>query len=86
MFAGYLGLSNQALSQAQAWKRMFAKPANTRFLFDMRPLMPAAQGEAQTEGSRADSVVRVFTSFVDRLSGELWAGTLAMKARFGISW
>ena len=86
MFGRYLGLSGQAISRAQAQERMFAKLANPRFLLDMRPLLPAAQVEALTEESTADSFRRVFTTLVDRLPGEPWAKTSAMKERFGIQW
>ncbi len=82
----YLDLSGQAISRAQAQERMFAKLANPRFLRDMRPLLPAAQAEALTEDSTADSFRRVFTDLVDGLPGEPWERTPAMKERFGISW
>ena len=86
MFARNLGLSGQAISRAQAQERMFAKLANPRLLLDMRPLLPAARAEALTEESTADSFRRVFTILVDRLPGEPWGRTSAMKERFGISW
>ena len=86
MFGRYLDLSRQAISRAQAQERMFAKLANPRFLLDMRPLLPAAQAEALTEESTAASFRRVFTILVDRLPGEPWGRTAAMKERFGISW
>jgi predicted nucleotidyltransferase component of viral defense system len=86
MFGRYLALSGQAISRAQAHERMFAKLANPRFLLDMRPLLPAAQVEALTEASTAESFRLVFTTLVDRLPGDPWAKTPAMKERFGISW
>ena len=86
MFGCYLGLSGQAISRAQAEERMFAKLAKPRFLLDVRPLLPAAQAEALTEASTADSFRRVFTTLVDRLTGESWGRTPAMKEHFGISW
>ena len=82
----YLDLSGQAISRAQAQERMFAKLANPRLLLDMRPLLPAAQAEALTDASTADSFRRVFTILVDQLPGEPWGKTPAMKERFGISW
>ena len=86
MLGRYLDLSGQAISRAQAQERMFAKLANPRLLLDMRPLLPAAQAEALTEETTADSFRRVFTILVDRLPGEPWGRTPAMKERFGISW
>ena len=86
IFGRYLDLSDQAISRAQAQERMFAKLANTRFLLDLRPLLPAAQAEALTEEATADSFRRVFTMLIDRLPGEPWGRTQAMKERFGISW
>ncbi len=86
MFERYLDLSGQAISRAQAQERMFAKLANPRFLFDMRPLLRADQVEALTEESTAESFRRVFTTLVDRLPGEPWGRTPAMKERFGIAW
>ena len=86
MFGRYLGLSDQAISRAEAQERMFAKLAQPRLLLDMRPLLPAPQGEALTEESTAESFRRVFTTLVDRLPGEPWVRTPAMKERFGISW
>ena len=86
MFGRYLDLSDQAISRAEAQERMFAKLAQPRLLLDMRPLLPAPQGEALTEESTAESFRRVFTTLVDRLPGEPWVRTPAMKERFGISW
>lgn len=86
MFGRYLDLSGQAISRAQAQERMFAKLANPRFLLDMRPLLRADQVEALTEESTAESFRRVFTTLVDRLPGEPWVRTPAMKERFGIAW
>ena len=86
MFGRYLDLSGQAVSRAQAHERMFAKLANPRFLLDLRPLLPAAQAEAVTEEATADSFRRVFTILIDRLPGEPWGRTQAMKERFGFSW
>lgn len=86
MFGRYLDLSGQAISRAQAQERMFAKLANPRFLLDMRPLLRADQVEALTEESTAESFRRVFTTLVDRLPGEPWRRTPAMKERFGIAW
>ena len=86
MFGRYLTLSGQAISRAQAQERMFAKLANPRFLLDVRPLLPAARAETLTEESTAEAFRRVFMTLVDRLSGEPWGRTPAMKQRFGISW
>ena len=86
MFGRYLGLSGHATSRAQAQERMFAKLAQRRLVLDMRPLLPAAQVEALTDESTAESFRRVFTTLVDRLPGEPWERTPAMKERFGISW
>jgi predicted nucleotidyltransferase component of viral defense system len=82
----YLDLSGLTISRAQAQERMFAKLANPRFLLDMRPLLRADQVEALTEESTAESFRRVFTTLVDRLPGEPWGRTPAMKERFGIAW
>ena len=86
MFGQYLALSGQAISRAQAQARMFAKLANPRFLLDVRPLLPAARAETLTEDSTAEAFRRVFMTLVDRLPGEPWGRTPAMKQRFGISW
>ena len=86
MFGRYLDLSGQTISRAQAQERMFAKLANPRLLLDARPLLPAARAEALTEVATADWFRRVFTDLVDRLPGEPWGRTQAMKERFGISW
>ena len=56
------------------------------FLLDLRPLLPAAQAEALTEETTADCFRRVFTMLIDRMPGEPWGRTQAMKERFGISW
>ena len=86
MYGRYLDLSGQTISRAQAQERMFAKLANPRLLLDVRPLLPAAQAEALTEEATADWFRRVFTLLVDRLPGEPWGRTPAMKERFGIPW
>ena len=86
MFGCYLDLSGLAISRAQAQERMFAKLAQPRLLLDIRPLLPAAQAEALSDVSVAESFRSVFTTLVDRLPGEPWVRTPAMKERFGISW
>ena len=86
MFGRYLSRSGEVISRTQAEERMFAKLANPRFLLDIRPLLPAAQVEALTEDSTAESFRRVFTTLVDRLPGEPWGRTPAMKRRFDITW
>ncbi len=86
MFGQYLALSGQTISRAQAQNRMFAKLANPRFLHDVRPLLPAARAETLTEETTAEVFRRVFMTLVDRLPGEPWGRTAAMKQRFGISW
>ena len=86
MCGQYLALSGQTVSRAQAQERMFAKLANSHFLLDVRPLLPAAQAEALTEETTADCFRRVFTMLIDRLPGEPWGRTPTMKERFGISW
>ena len=86
VFGQYLALSGQAISRAQVQDRMFAKLANPRFLLDVRPLLPAARAEALTEGSTAEAFRLVFMTLVDRLPGEPWGRTAAMKQRFGIQW
>lgn len=83
-FGRYVALSGQVITRAQAEERMFAKLARPRFLTDMRPLLPAAQAEALTDESTLSSFTRVFSTFVERLPGESWARTAAMRERFGI--
>ena len=85
MFGQYLALSGQTISRAQAQERMFAKLANPRFLLDVRPLLPAARAETLTEASTAEAFRRVFVVLIDRLPGEPWGRTPAMKQRFGIT-
>ena len=65
---------------------MFTKLANPRFLLDLRLLLPAAQAEALTVETTADSFRRVFTMLIDQLPGEPWGRTQAMQERFRISW
>ena len=84
MFGAYLALSGQAISRAQAQERMFAKLANPRLLLDVRPILPAARAEGLTEESTQESFRRVFEVLIDRLPGEPWGRTAAMKQRFGI--
>ena len=86
VFGQYLALSGQAISRAQAQGRMFAKLANPRFLLDVRPLLPATRAEALTEESTEEAFRLVFMNLVDRLPGEPWGRTAAMKQRFGIRW
>ena len=86
MFGRYLALSGRTISRAQAQERMFAKLANPRLLLDVRPLLPAARAETLTEEATADVFRRVFVRLIDRLPGEPWGRTPAMKQRFGVRW
>lgn len=84
LFGRYVALSGQVITRAQAEERMFAKLARPRFLTDMRPLLPAAQAEALTDEATLASFTRVFSTFIERLPGESWARTGAMRERFGV--
>ena len=86
MFGRYLALSGRAISRAQAQQRMFAKLANPHFMFDVRPLLPAARAETLTEESTAEAFRRVFMTLVDQLPGDPWMRTPTMKQRFGVPW
>ena len=86
MFGRYVALSGQTILRAQAQARMFEKLANGRLLRDVRPLLPAARAEALTEKSTAEAFRRVFMTLVDRLPGDPWGRTAAIKERFGIPW
>ena len=86
IFGRYLSLSGQAISRARAQERMFSKLARPRTLLDVRPLLSAAEAQALTQGSVADSFRRVYMNLVDRLPGKPWAREPAMKERFGILW
>ena len=75
--------SQPALSPpAPRQQRMFAKLANPRLWLDVRPLLPA--DPAVTPTVEAQSFRWVFVDLVDRLQGEPWPRTAAMKVRFGI--
>ena len=65
---------------------LFAKLAHPRLWLDIRPLLPPAWAEALTAGATPESFRRVFSSVVDRIPGEPWARTPAMKDRFDIAW
>ena len=86
VFDRYLELSDRAISRAQAQERMFAKLAHPPLWLDLRPLLSPAWAEALTAASTVESFRRVFSSLVDRLPGEPWARTPAMKDRFDIAW
>jgi len=86
LFGRYLALTGQAISRAQAQERMFSKMANPRLLLDMRPLLSAPEAMALDEEATTKAFRKVFTTLVDRLPGEPWARTPAIKERFGISW
>ena len=86
IFAAYMDSSNLTISRAQAQERMFAKLAHPRLWLDVRPLLPADRAAEQTAATQAESFKRVFTDLIDRLPGDPWARTAAMKTRFGIEW
>ena len=86
IFGSYMDSSGLTISRAQAQERMFAKLAHPRLWLDIRPLLPADRAAAQTAATQAESFRRVFTDLIDRLPGDPWARTAAMKTRFGIEW
>ncbi len=86
VFGRYMARSGRPISRAQAQERMFAKLAHPRLWLDVRALLPAARAGGLTPAAQAESFRRVFTDLVDRLPGEPWARTAAMKVRFGIEW
>ena len=84
VFGLYMESSGVNISRAQAQERMFAKLANPRLWLDVSPLLPADR--AITPTVAAESFQRVFVDLVERLPGEPWVRTAAMKKRFGIEW
>ena len=84
VFGLYMESSGVYISCAEAQERMFAKLANPRLWLDVGPLLPADR--AITPVVAAESFQRVFVDLVERLPGEPWARTAAMKKRFGIEW
>lgn len=86
IFGCYMLSSGLTISRAQAQERMFAKLAHPRLWLDVRPLLPADRAAAQTAATQAESFRSVFTDLIDRLPGDPWARTAAMKTRFGIEW
>ena len=84
VFGLYMESSGVYISCAEAQERMFAKLANPRLWLDVGPLLPADRAIAPVVA--AESFQRVFVDLVERLPGEPWARTAAMKKRFGIEW
>jgi predicted nucleotidyltransferase component of viral defense system len=85
IFGMYLAGQDQAISRAEAQRRMFAKLANPRFLIDMRPLLPAVEAERLTEAATTSAFVSVFTKIVDWIPGDPWARADEMIKRFGLT-
>lgn len=85
LFARYLEGSGQAISRAQAQRRMFEKLARPRFVVDMKPLLPAAEAEKLSEESTKQLFETVFSALIERIPGEPWARTNEMKERFQLS-
>jgi hypothetical protein len=86
IFARYLALADQAITRAEAQRRMFANLAKPRFLLDMRPLLSADQAQELDEKAAEQAFRRVFTTLIDRLPGDPLAKAADMKDKFGISW
>ena len=86
MFGSYLEQSGHSISRAQAQERMFGKMAKPRLLLDMRPLLPAPQAEALTEDAVAAAFREVYMGLIDKLPGDSWAKTPAIKEKYGLSW
>ena len=86
MFARHPGLSDRAISRAQAQERMFAKLANPRFLLRHAPV--AASRSGGSSDGRVDSglvsprVHGLGRSAARRAMGE----DASYEERFGISW
>ena len=86
IFGYYMHSSGLSISRAQAQERMFAKLARPRLWLDIRPLLPADRAAGQTAEKHAEFFRRVFTDLIDRIPGDPWARTAAMKTRFGMEW
>ncbi|MDE0419274.1 MAG: nucleotidyl transferase AbiEii/AbiGii toxin family protein [Gammaproteobacteria bacterium] len=86
IFRRYMDSSGLTISRAQAQERMFGKLARPQLWLDIRPLLPAHRAVTHTAATQAESFRRVFTDLIDRLPGDPWARTEAMKTRFGIEW
>jgi hypothetical protein len=82
IFGKYLAAAGQAISRAEAEKRMFAKLEGSSFLTDVRPLL--APEEAKKFDAKAERAAfkTVFAAFIKRMPGEVWKTTKERAAEF----
>ena len=84
LFGKYLKAGGQAISRAEAEQRMWAKLAEPSFLADVRPLLSADDAEEFDSKAERAAFVSVFTEFIKRIPGHVWAETPAVAAKFGM--
>lgn len=84
LFGKYLKAGGQAISRAEAEERMWAKLADPSFLADVRPLLSADAAEEFDSKAERAAFVTVFTEFIKRIPGHIWAQTAAMAAKAGL--
>jgi predicted nucleotidyltransferase component of viral defense system len=81
----YLENADARISRAEAECRMFAKLSNPRFVSDIRPLVSADRADLIDDEWIRESFTEIFVRLIEKLPGEQWARTEAMKERFGFS-
>jgi predicted nucleotidyltransferase component of viral defense system len=83
LFGKYLKGGGQAISRAEAEERMWAKLADPSFLADVAPLLSADDAEEFDSQAERAAFITVFTKFVKRIPGHIWAETPAMAEKLG---
>ena len=60
---------------------MFGKLTDQAFLADVAPLLPADEAEEFDSQAERAALITVFTKFVKRIPGHIWAETPAMAEK-----
>jgi hypothetical protein len=84
LFRQYLDVSGKVISRAQAEQRMFAKLANSAFMADVKPHLPAEQAARFDDAAAQAAFREVFSTFIRLIPGAAWALTAETAKRLGV--
>jgi predicted nucleotidyltransferase component of viral defense system len=84
LFRQYLDASGKAISRAQAEQRMFAKLANSTFMADVKPYLPAEEAARFDDAAAKTAFRDVFSTFIRLMPGAAWARTAETAKRLGV--
>ena len=85
IFARYLDRQGQAISRAEAERRMLSKFARPELFEDIRALLTPGRADAFDASTARSAFLRIFTDVIALIPGQRWAHTEKLAQSLGLA-